>query len=158
MRRQRRFPGKFASRGRRGAESGSATVLTLIGLMMAALVTLTWWRSYQQVRASLHFERALVAEYAAEGGLALAVGAAETGSASSVWSGRIGDGLYQTRLSTAGGRKTVVSRGYWSPGRGGPKAALIARLFRGGGYKTRLTVTGRVVAGRFVTDSVQRIP
>jgi hypothetical protein len=126
--------------------------------MLATLVSLAWWRSYQQVRASLTYERALVAEYAAEGGLALAVGAAETGAASTVLSGRIGDGVYEARLSTAGVRKTIVARGYWVPGRGRPATSVLARLFRGGGYKTRLTVSGRVTAGRFVTESIQRIP
>jgi len=155
MRRRPRFPGRPTCRG---SESGSATVLVLMGLMLATLVTLTWWRSYQQVRAALHYERALVAEYAAEGGLTLAVGAAEGGAATVVMSGRIGDGVYEARLSTAGSRKTVVARGYWSPGSGRPAAALVARLFRGGGFKTRLTVSGRVAAGRFVTDSVKRIP
>ena len=126
--------------------------------MLLALVSLVWWRSYQQVRETVRFERALVAAYTAEGAVVRATGAAEGGAASGSWTGRLGAGVYDVRLSGEGGRLKVVARGYWAPGRALPSAVQMARLFRFGGYKTRLTVLGRVKGGRFVTESIQRIP
>jgi hypothetical protein len=126
--------------------------------MLAALVSLVWWRSYQQVRETLKFERALVAAYAAEGGVVRATGAAEAGAASGTWTGRLGVGVYEARLAGEGGRLKIVARGYWAPGRALPSPAQLARLNRFGGYKTRLTVSGRVKAGRFVVETMQRIP
>jgi len=143
---------------KRRGEEGYSGVMLLLTMALAFIVALLMTRSLQYLRLSLDFDRNMMAYYAAEGGMQKALAAAEAGT-TGAFAGRLGKCLYESRVAQEGGRLRITSLGYYYPAETRNAAATVKNLRKGkGAYKNRITVTGRVTAGRFVIESWEKTP
>jgi len=143
----------------RGGERGTATFIMVMVLAIAALIPLMLVTVRQQSMAGHDFHASAVAYYAAEGGLEKAIAAAESGAAGGTFSGRLGDGLYESSVEMKGGKCRIISRGYWAPRTRGAVQEVLKKLRRAAGFhKNKIVVQGRVAGGRFRVESWTKYP